>query len=293
MPDNPLISIVLPCHNGEKYLAISIQSCIDQEYQNWELILVDDCSTDNSNNIMREFVQKDSRIRIIENKQNLKLPASLNAGFENAKGGYFTWTSDDNYYHPKCLKTLLETLIQSNSDAVYSGFYRINGDGKITSETHPLEPENMICYSVAGASFLYKRIIHETLRGYDTDMFLIEDYDFWLRTYLHGFKIVTLDTLLYYYRDHDQSLTSIRKKDILKANYKRALQNFIFLNKFPLFYRENYWHYLRSNINFLTTKDLFFIITNNIRSFGKEKLKLSYKFLKSKFRFLKPLLKIK
>ncbi|GHV82028.1 hypothetical protein AGMMS49991_05860 [Spirochaetia bacterium] len=248
MKNNPLISIVLPCYNGEKYLAQSIQSCIDQKYTNWELILVDDCSTDTTPAIMREFADKDNRIRIIKNQSNLKLPASLNAGFDNAKGDFFTWTSDDNYYLPDALKELLNTLLEKNADAIYSAFDKISYRNTLIEVCRPEAPENMIYHSVAGASFLYRRSVHEALHGYDTTLFLVEDYDFWLRMYLAGFKIITLDTVLYKYRMHETSLTTTRAKDIEDATYNRVLAIYPSLNKFPRKYHKEYWYYFVKNM---------------------------------------------
>jgi glycosyltransferase involved in cell wall biosynthesis len=257
MNENPLISIVLPCYNGAMFLAQSIQSCIDQKYQNWELILVDDCSTDDSYNIMRKFEKENSRIKIIQNAKNLKLPASLNVGFEQAKGEYFTWTSDDNYYLPDCLEELIASLCINQADAIYSGFYRINETGDFIGDYHPMKPENMICESVVGASFLYKRSIHEVLHGYDTNLFLIEDYDFWLRMYLNDFRIITLDKLLYVYRNHSSSLTSARKKDVYNRCYRRIIENILYLDKFPKEYHEKYWEYLCSgDMNIVMESDV-------------------------------------
>src|ERR1017187_1387375 len=102
----PVISIVLPTYNGSKYIRTSIDSCLHQTFPNFELIIVNDCSTDDTASIVEEYVAKDDRIKIIHNIQNKKLPLSLNKGFEIAKGKYFTWTSDDNYYAPHALQTL-------------------------------------------------------------------------------------------------------------------------------------------------------------------------------------------
>ena len=81
-----LVSIVLPTYNGQKYIKDAIDSVLAQSYQNWELIIVNDCSQDNTLKIINEYAQKDSRIKIINNDVNKKLPASLNIGFEAAKG---------------------------------------------------------------------------------------------------------------------------------------------------------------------------------------------------------------
>ena len=101
------VSVVMPVYNGEKYLKQSIESVIQQSYKDWELIIVNDCSTDRSRDIMQSYVEVDSRIRIVDNSNNLKLPMSLNAGFREARGEYLTWTSDDNLYKVNALEELV------------------------------------------------------------------------------------------------------------------------------------------------------------------------------------------
>ncbi|HXL56803.1 MAG TPA: glycosyltransferase family 2 protein, partial [Chitinophagaceae bacterium] len=102
----PAISIVLPTYNGSKYIRTSIESCLNQTFTDFELIIVNDCSTDNTASIIEEYAAKDSRIIIIHNAFNKKLPLSLNTGFDIAKGKYHTWTSDDNYFAPNALEIL-------------------------------------------------------------------------------------------------------------------------------------------------------------------------------------------
>ena len=284
MENESLISIVLPCYNGEKYLAQSIQSCIDQEYQNWELILVNDCSTDNSYEIMLNFAKKDTRIKIINNEINLKLPASLNIGFKAALGEYLTWTSDDNYYLPNAFKELLSVLIDNNADAVYSGFYYIDENNNITEKYEPLEPYYMIYKSVAGASFLYRRSIHISLNGYNVNLFLVEDYDFWLRMYLNNFKIVTTNSLLYCYRRHTNSLTNSYINKILNATYKRVIRNYCYLNQFPYRFHLLFKEYLVSNIQYLSFSDLIYLFSKLIFRDIKYLFKITYIFTINKIK---------
>jgi glycosyltransferase involved in cell wall biosynthesis len=274
MKNRPLLSIVLPCHNGEKYLVESISSCLNQTYSNIELILIDDCSTDNSYNIMKNFEKGDKRVKVIKNKTNLKLPASLNAGFLKAKGEYFSWTSDDNLYLPFALESLYNELVFKDADAIYSSIYQFEEKNSVFlyGEDHPLEPERMIFQSTAGACFLYKRCIHFTLNGYDTNKYLIEDYDFWLRMYLKGFKIITLDEPLYLYRMHPTSLSSTRKDEIKKTMYARVLENFNSLDKFPGKYHKYFWYFLIKNkriINVINDNNIERFFLNNAFSITK------------------------
>ena len=109
-----LVSIVLPTYNGEKYLADSIESVISQTYKNWELIIINDCSTDKTLEIAQSYAAKDNRIKVYSNDENLKVPKSLNRGFSLANGKYFTWTSDDNMYKPKAIEYMVNYLVNNN-----------------------------------------------------------------------------------------------------------------------------------------------------------------------------------
>ncbi len=211
MGNVPLISIVLPVWNGERYLGEALDSIIHQSYGNFELIVVNDCSTDASLSIARSFAARDSRISVVSNELNLKLPASLNKGFSLARGAYFTWTSDDNRLERDFLKTLLHELLTSDADLVYSDFNSIDDNGKILNISPVGEAEGLVSQNTIGASFLYKRTVHETIGGYDVGKFLYEDYDFWVRAYLAGFRFKRLDCVVYNYRRHEGALTSTRR----------------------------------------------------------------------------------
>src|SRR5262245_32445776 len=107
---DPIVSIILPTYNGSRYIRESIDSCLAQEFSDFELIIVNDCSTDNTPAIIEEYANKDGRIRVLHNQVNKKLPRSLNAGSDIARGKYHTWTSDDNFYAPGALKELVQHL---------------------------------------------------------------------------------------------------------------------------------------------------------------------------------------
>ena len=207
MVDTPLISIVLPVWNGERYLEQALDSILNQSYKNFELIIINDCSTDASLSIVRSFAERDSRISIFNNELNLKLPASLNKGFSLARGSYFTWTSDDNLLGLDFLKTLLHELLTSEADLVYSDFNSIDDNGKLLNISLVGEAEGLVSQNTIGASFLYKRTVHEAIGGYDIGKFLFEDYDFWVRSYLAGFQFKRLHCVVYSYRRHSGALT--------------------------------------------------------------------------------------
>ena len=230
--NNPLVSIILPTHNGSKYIRQSIESCINQTYRNIEIIVVNDCSTDNTQSIINEFVSNDSRIKLINNKHNLKLPLSLNAGFEQANGEFFTWTSDDNYYAENAIETMVDFLLKNmDLGLVYCNYKIINEKNEVVSEKifHDVNA-SMVKWLGCGACFLYKSDLHKKLNGYDPSAFLIEDYDFFVRGLLFTKYGYISKTDLYFYRMHSASLTSLYGHyniDLMKIVIERRLQDLI------------------------------------------------------------------
>lgn len=231
------VSIVLPVYNGEKYLAESLQSILDQTYPDWECIIVNDNSSDNTLNIARSYAEQDARFCIINNEENEKLPKSLNIGFQKANGRFFTWTSDDNRYKPIFLEKMVGYIKEhSEVDLLYTGFDVIDENGNFLRKSIAQTPDLLPICNIVGASFLFRRELFERIGGYDPNQFLIEDYEFWLRAYFNKFHFAALPWNLYEYREHDGSLTLKKQEQVhvkLKEMYER--------------YFEQLWGYVANN----------------------------------------------
>lgn len=220
--ESKLISIILPVYNGQKYLSKAIESCLNQSYNHIELIIVNDCSTDNSLKIIESYGANDKRIVIINNKENKKLPASLNIGHKNAKGAFITWTSDDNILKPNFIEILVQTIKKEQADVVYSNYDIIYNDGSLKRKQLSGPTEHLLFGNKIGASFLYKMEVYQTLNGYDKNLYLLEDYDFWLRASLK-FKFFHLNENLYQYRLHSNSLTAkIQNNKYINEQHKNG-----------------------------------------------------------------------
>lgn len=209
-----MISVVLPTYNGAKYISQAIESILNQTFKDFELVIVNDASTDNTLNIISGYAEKDERIKVITNAVNSKLPKSLNIGFSNCKGDYFTWTSDDNILHPDVFEKLVYVL-ENNSDVgfVFSCEEFIDDKGKIIGRRkHPDNLNEIYFKNIISASFLYRREVHEQLEGYDETKFLVEDYDFFLRAY-EKYKFLYIPEVLYSYRKHAESLTGTKRSE--------------------------------------------------------------------------------
>ena len=249
---NKKISIVLPTYNGELFLAKAIDSVLNQTYKNFELIIVDDCSTDSTSAIINSYIKKDARIKLIRNEVNKKLPASLNIGFSNATGDYYTWTSDDNEYYPEALEKMINFL-ENNPEygMVYAkckviGTYE--GDCWGVEATNPC---NLLEFPTPGACFLYKASLAKKIGCYDTKAFYMEDHDYWLRIFLEA-PIANINEILYMYRRHQNSLTikSGDRASILRV--KLGLKYFkSYQIKFPEYAKEigDRWNLLNSIYN--------------------------------------------
>jgi hypothetical protein len=221
----PTVSIVLPVHNGQRYLRAALDGCLAQTYPDWELIVVDDASTDDTPAIIADYAARDPRIRPIRNPVNLRLPASLNAGFALAHGRYLTWTSDDNIHRPAALERLVAALEADPSlDLAYARATTIDEDGQPVGQEPIAPPEQLALRNCVGACFLYRRAVHDALGGYDERRFLVEDYDFWLRASAR-FRLALLDADLYLYRRHGGSLTATRLAAITAAHETLLLEH--------------------------------------------------------------------
>lgn len=208
----PVVSIVLPSYNGSKYICESIDSILSQTFYDWELIIVNDCSTDNTLDIAREYAAKDDRISVINNEVNQKLPASLNIGFHQAKGQYLTWTSDDNIYKPDALREMYDFLEKNPTQKmVCCDMDTIDSEGKVTGVRDNFDPVYMHYNNCVGACFMYHREVLDTVGEYTIGKFCVEDYDYWLRIMRHYGTIGYLHKNLYYYRVHEDSLSSTKR----------------------------------------------------------------------------------
>ncbi|NBK91500.1 glycosyltransferase [bacterium 1XD21-13] len=225
------VSIVLPVYNGEENLEKSIESILNQTYQNIQLIIVDDCSTDKTPDIINSFIKKDSRICLIRNKENLKLPASLNVGFRYADGEYYTWTSDDNMYHESAIETMVNYLEENPTiSMVYCNVLLIGRKGDILCKNELPDPEQLLFKNTIGACFLYRSEVANKVGEYDETLFLAEDYDYWLRIFQEG-KIKHLGEFLYYYRCHENSLTSTKHEMVKVQTSKVWDKHFKFITE--------------------------------------------------------------
>ncbi len=216
-----LVSIVLPTHNGSKYIRRSIDSCLTQTHRRLELIVVDDGSTEDMGAIVSEF--DDPRIRYVRHHTNKGISAALNTGFALATGDYLTWTSDDNWYDPKAIERL-GTFLQKHPDIgfVYASSYIVD-ERQRPRIRRSLPPQELTRQNGVGACFLYTRQVYRAVGEYNPDAFLVEDYDYWVRV-SKQFRMQRILSPLYSYRYHEKSLTSAYSVDEVARQFDLVRQ---------------------------------------------------------------------
>ncbi len=281
------VSIILPVYNGEKYIKFAIESILLQTYQNFELIIVDDGSTDNTQSIIESYLPNPKII--ILKQENKKLPSALNLGHSYACGEFVTWTSDDNILHPNCLKSMVDFLEKDlSADMVYANMNLIDDEGKyifdhgwynqkgqalvnLPQDTSllGLEANNTI-----GACFLYRKYCYDVIGGYSVYRFGIEDYDFWMKLNdTFRIKHIGMQEALYDYRFHDSSLTSKDKAlkitedryklmifEDARMSYLMAQSLFIYDDTTPNFIKD---HLLANNFHCCSINDFCQLTLDN------------------------------
>jgi len=241
----PLVSVITAMYNSEKYVAETIKSVIGQTYQNWEMLIVDDKSTDNSLTIAKAFAEADDRIKIFRLERNHKLPyAARNLGTENANGKYIAFLDSDDFWHPQKLEIQIGQMETNNwviSFTSYCKQYESKpGKKKFIKVPNKVSYSDMLkTNSIGNLTAIYNVVKLGKLKQ-EEDFF--EDYIMWLKILSKGFEAYGIQDALATYRVHNKS-NSHNKIKAAKAQwsvYRRVLG----LNLF-----DSIWYFLNYSVN--------------------------------------------
>ena len=233
----PEVSIILPSYNYENYIGKTIDSVLNQSYPNWELIIIDDGSMDNSLDVIKRY--KDKRIHLFTQK-NKGVSSTLNRGIRNSSGKYICFLDADDKYHPDKLDAQVEYM-NSGFDIVTTQVQVIDDKDEESPIEHfkmtwNLYDKKEIFGEDRVANFLYKNyfcksslMIRKELfnkYGYfDPRLITAYDLDLWLRM-IPSAKITRVDKILTYYRWHDKNETTVNNNRI-RTELLLILDNFI------------------------------------------------------------------
>ncbi len=216
-----LVSIIVPVYNAEKYLKRCVDSILKQDYPGFELILIDDGSTDGSAQICDAYAAQDTRIRVFH-QENAGVSAARNLALDMAKGEYIQFLDSDDWVAPEATRLLVGSLERYDCDMVISDFYRVSGErlaqkGDIEEEKVLSRQEFAACMIENPADFYYgvlwnklyrRRIIEEHKIRMDTEISWCEDFLFNLEYIRHAASFYALKVPIYYYLKRKGSLVS-------------------------------------------------------------------------------------
>ncbi len=217
-----LVSIVMPAYNCEKYVVEAINSILAQTYRNWELLVLDDGSKDNTLRIIKEFSQKDSRIKALPNGKNMGVSATRNRGIELASGEWIAFLDSDDMWKPEKIEKQFEIVEKEAAEFLFTGSSYINEEGesfkgifevpeKVTYKK--LRNQNVISCS----SVLVKKKYFKNIKMEKDEMH--EDYAVWLRILKLGVIAYGVNEPLLIYRISKNSKSGNKMKTV-KMTYK-------------------------------------------------------------------------
>lgn len=228
----PWFSLILPCYNVERYVGCCVQSILSQNYSDYEIILVNDGSTDQTLARCNEMAEKHSCIRVID-KANGGLSSARNAGMEVAQGKYIWFIDSDDWIEPNALLQLYQACVDGETDIIKFAYCRVeteknnvplNVEAGLYLGDQQIETLRRKAFCEAGRyclsawSHIYKRCFLEKyqLRFVSERLVGSEDYLFNLQAMLHAYSLRVLPTALYVYEFRTGSLTQTYKPDLME-----------------------------------------------------------------------------
>ena len=222
----PKISLIMSVYNGEDYLAETVESVLCQTFTEWEFIIINDCSTDNTSKILAEYASKDARVKVHTNKTNLRLPSSLNKALSLAEGKYIARMDADDICMPDRLQKQYD-FMEANPNVDLSscrfltlknGVYSSGGcGGKGDSES--IKALLLVTNPILHPGIIAKADVIKEL-GYDKNFTCTEDMELWTRFVLNNKRVEILSEYLMIYRLHDKQITETtldkQKNEVIK-----------------------------------------------------------------------------
>ena len=223
-----LVSIVTPVYNSEKFISETIDSIQNQTYKRWELILVDDCSSDNSYDIISEYIKNDKRIRYIKLEKNSGAAVSRNTGIKNAKGRFIAFLDSDDIWLPEKLEKQVKYMLDKKIGFTFTSYRYMKEDGtktnKVAKAPYKINYNGLLKNTIIGCStvVLDRQIVGDFLmplvrKGQDTATWLMILRN---QKYAYGIEEILVD-----YRLVGNSLSSNKIKALKRTwNIYRSVE---------------------------------------------------------------------
>lgn len=220
-----LISVVMPCFNARRFVEHAVSSALGQDYPNVELIVVDDGSSDGSQDVLARLAAEHSgRMKVLQQTNQGPYPAR-NLGLRHARGALVAFLDADDYWAKDCLRKLHEALRSSNANLAYCGWQNV-GDAAAGKEPY-IPPDygsaDAVALFLKGCPWpihaaLSRRSLLDKVGGFSTRLFSSMDYDLWLRLLAVAGKMVRVAEVLAFYRWHGEGqISAVKWRQVLDA----------------------------------------------------------------------------
>lgn len=239
---HPKVSVVMPAYNAERYISRAIESILNQTFKDFELIIINDASTDSTLSIINKYIKKDKRIKVISNKKNLQIAASLNIGITKAKSNIVARMDADDYSIRNRLE-LQYKLLEKHSDIAIVGAYMyvVNEQNKVlTIRKYPTKSDDlkkvMFRYSpFAHPVVMYRKKVIQEFGGYSLGIFPCEDYELWFKVG-SKYKFATIPKPLLRYTNYENSSSHRNLKNIELLGLRIKIMAIVKLGYTPTIY---------------------------------------------------------
>lgn len=222
----PRVTVYIPTYNYGRYIEKAIQSVLNQTMEDWELIVINDGSTDNTSEILKKY-KDHPKIRIIE-QENKGLTVSNNIALRSSEGKYVMRLDADDYLDENAL-LVLSNILDSKSEVglVYPDYYVIDEAGEVIEMVRRKkigDEVELLDLPAHGACTMFRKECLLQIKGYEESIECQDGYDVWLK-FIQSFKPYNVNIPLFYYRQHSESLTTKHQK-ILQTR-KNIKRNFV------------------------------------------------------------------
>ena len=260
METNDLVSIIIPCYNQAQYLDESVKSAIDQTYQNIEIIIIDDGSNDNTEDIALDLVEKyPKKIQFISQK-NTGVSEARNNAIRQSKGKYILPLDADDKINENMINQCINAMIENNANIVYTNV-QCFGIKKFLIKKKPFSENNILYENLPHNISLYQKKVWEETNGYQKNMNEgYEDWEFWVNAYKHKFVFYHLSETLIYYRTELVSRDTVALK-----KYHDLLISKIILNHPVLYTTEKVQKAIKSIKETELLADFYFYSSNDLQ----------------------------
>ncbi|HNY97552.1 MAG TPA: glycosyltransferase [Candidatus Pacearchaeota archaeon] len=251
------ISIIMATYNRANYIKEAIESILRQSFRDWELVVIDDNSVDNTEEIIMSYMEKDSRFIYIKNLERQGVGRARNIGIAKSQGKYIAILDSDDVWHDREKLEEQYNYLETHPDYVIVGgdAIIIDENGKVTGKITCFHGDKEIRRKILAqnrlvhSGVLYRRDIYEKCGKYDEKLAVGEDYDLWLKMGLYG-KIECLNKSMVLYRKHSGNESMLKIGRSLKHNIE-------VIDKHKEHYPNYLWASIRRRARFLAAKLIF------------------------------------